>query len=72
MKIWELSTGLLTILSEEENTLLQKIIKEGNGPLTEREEVVAHRLVQKDILVREDEDGCETYKVNWNKDLWRD
>ena len=73
MRIWELSNGLLTPLNEEEDELMDKMIKDEGIKLTEREELVAQDLVRKDILVREDIDNenC-VFRVNYVIDVWRD
>jgi len=72
MKLWELATGILTHLTEEEDELLNKFIKNEKYRLSEREEVIAHRLVQKDVLTRIDGEEQDTYKINYRTDVWRD
>lgn len=72
MKIWELSCGLQILLSEEENQLLDNFLKDDNYDLSEREKMVAQQLVNKDILIRENDDDQEYYHVNYKTDVWRD
>lgn len=72
MKIWELSCGLQVLLSEEENQLLDNFLKDDNYDLSEREKMVAQQLVNKDILIRENDDDQEYYHVNYKNDVWRD
>lgn len=72
MRFWELASGLYTILTEEEDDLLVKIIKNQEGKLSEREEIIAQRLVHKDVLIREDDKNGDTFKVNYKVDIWRD
>ena len=72
MKLWELANGILTPLSEEENDLLEKFLEDENCELNEREEIVAQKLVSKAVLIREDKEDCDKFRVNYRVDVWRD
>ncbi len=72
MKLWELANGILTPLSEEENDLLEKFLKDEGCELNEREEIVAQKLVSKAVLIREDKEDCDKFRVNYRVDVWRD
>jgi len=72
MKLWELANGILTPLSEEENDLLEKFLEDGDCDLNEREEIVAQKLVSKAVLIREDKEDCDKFRVNYSVDVWRD
>lgn len=72
MKLWELANGILTPLSEEENDLLEKFLKDADCTLTEREEIIAQKLVSKAVLIREDKEDCDKFRVNYKVDVWRD
>ena len=72
MKLWELANGILTPLSEEENDLLEKFLEDENCELTERDEIVAQKLVSKFVLIREDREDGEKFRVNYKVDVWRD
>ena len=72
MRIWELASGLLTPLTNEENTLLNKIIDDDKVILSEREEIVAQNLVQKGALNRDETNDSYIFKVNYKVDTWRD
>ena len=72
MKLWELANGILTPLSEEENDLLEKFLEDENCELTERDEIVAQKLVSKFVLIREDKEDGEKFRVNYKVDVWRD
>ncbi|KKM02132.1 hypothetical protein LCGC14_1787510 [marine sediment metagenome] len=72
MKLWELANGILTPLSEEENDLLEKFLEDENCELNEREEIVAQKLVSKSVLIREDKEDCDKFRVNYRVDVWRD
>lgn len=72
MKLWELANGILTPLSEEENDLLEKFLEDEDCELNEREEIVAQKLVSRAVLIREDKEGCDKFRVNYRVDVWRD
>jgi len=72
MKLWELANGILTPLSEEENDLLEKFLEDEDCELNEREEIVAQKLVSKAVLIREDKEDCDKFRVNYRVDVWRD
>ncbi len=72
MKLWELANGILTPLSEEENELLEKFLEDADCKLNEREEIVAQKLVSKFVLIREDKEDCDKFRVNYRVDVWRD
>jgi hypothetical protein len=65
MKIVELSTKLQLPLSNEEADLLNQF-EEGVGilksELNERQQHIANQLVNKDVLLRRNQDGKITYK----------
>lgn len=72
MKLWELANGILTPLSEEENDLLEKFLEDEDCELNEREEIIAQKLVSKAVLIREDKEDCDKFRVNYRVDVWRD
>ena len=72
MRIWELATGILTPLTNEENSLLNRIMDDDKIILSEREEIIAQNLVQKGALIREETDKSYIFKVNYKIDTWRD
>lgn len=72
MKLWELANGILTPLSEEENDLLEKFLEDEDCELNEREEIVAQKLVSRAVLIREDKEDCDKFRVNYRVDVWRD
>lgn len=65
MKIVELSTKLQLPLTNEEADLLNQF-EEGVGifksELNERQQHIANQLVNKDVLIRRNQDGKITYK----------
>ena len=72
MRVWELATGLLTPLTNEENELLNKMMENDRVTLNEREEIVAQSLLQKGALIREETEDKYIFKVNYKIDTWRD
>lgn len=66
MKIYELISGIQISLSEEENSLINKINE--NEGLDEREEHLAFLLTSRGILER----SGDKYKVIKKPDVWRD
>jgi hypothetical protein len=73
MKIWELHDGVRTILSNEEFDLVEKMMENADCVFSERDEVVAQRLVSKSVLIRtESEHGHDDFKLNYRLDTWRD
>jgi len=72
MKLWELATGLLTPLNNEEDELLNKLLADDSVKLTEREEMVAQLLTQKGALIREENEDSYIFRVNHKVDTWRD
>lgn len=72
MRLWELANGILTPLSEEENDLLEKFLEDEDCELNEREEIVAQKLVSRAVLIREDKEDCDKFRVNYRVDVWRD
>lgn len=72
MKLWELASGLLTPLSNEEDELLNKMMDDESTLLNEREEVVAQHLLQKGALIREETEDSYIFRVNYRVDTWRD
>ena len=72
MKMWELATGLMTPLTNEEDDLLLKLIDNEKVKLSEREEMIAQQLTQKNALIREETETSYIFKVNFSVDLWKD
>ena len=72
MKMWELASGLMTSLTNEEDELLLKIMEDDKVVLSEREDVVAHNLLHKNALIRQETDSSYIFKVNYAVDSWRD
>lgn len=72
MKLWELASGLLTPLTNEEDELLNKMMDDESTMLNEREEVVAQHLLQKGALIREETEDSYIFRVNYRVDTWRD
>lgn len=72
MKMWELATGLMTSLTNEEDDLLLKLMDDEKVILSERESIVAQNLLQKNALVRHESDGSFIFRVNYAVDSWRD
>lgn len=72
MKLWELASGLLTPLNNEEDELLNKLLVDDSVKLTEREEMVAQALTQKGALIREETEDTYIFRVNYRVDTWRD
>lgn len=72
MKIWELASGINIMLSEEENDLLEQLITNDMYQLNEREDVIAQKMVSKNVLNRIDFENSIKYMVNYKKDVWRD
>lgn len=73
MKIWELNSGIKTVLSNEEFDLVQKIAEDADRVLTPRETIVAQKLVSKSVFTKtESENGHENFQLNYRVDAWRD
>lgn len=72
MKLWELATGLITPLTNEEDELLNKLMEDDSVVLDEREEIVAQHLLQKGALTREETEDSYIFRVNYRVDTWRD
>lgn len=72
MKLWELASGLLTPLTNEEDELLNKMMDDESTMLNEREEVVAQHLLQKGALIREETEDSYIFRVNYRVDTWHD
>lgn len=73
MKIWELASGVRIPLVMEEYDLVEKLMKDADCKLSERQEVIAQNLTNKGILIKEEHDDgeCE-YQINYRIDVWRD
>jgi len=75
MKIWELASGIRIPLMMEEYTLIDKLLKKSDLPLSERQKVIAQNLVKKGILIKEESDNeldeC-IFRINYRVDVWRD
>ena len=72
MRVWELSTGILTPLTNEENDLLNKMMEDEKTVLSDREEILAQSLLQKGALIREETEETYIFKVKYKTDTWRD
>ena len=72
MKIWELASGINIMLSEEENDLLEGLIKNSKKKLDDGEEIVAQTLVSKGVFNKIDENDDVSFLVNYRADVWRD
>lgn len=72
MKVWELASGIMTPLTNEEDDLLLKLIVDEKVKLSEREEIVAQQLTQKNALIREETETSYIFKVNFSAELWKD
>lgn len=65
MKIVELLSSIRLPITNEEHDLLGKFIGEDiveKSKLSEREQMIANQLVNKDVLLRKNQDGKITYK----------
>lgn len=73
MKIWELHDGIKTILSNEEFDLVEKMMENADYVLSERDQIVAQRLVSKSVFTKDEtEHGYENFRLNYRVDAWRD
>ena len=75
MKIIDLTSGLRTAISNEENLLLERF-KSANGSLlrrelNERERVLAVDLVKKGVLTRTKLQGKIKYNLPNTENIWR-
>jgi hypothetical protein len=65
MKIIEVLGKFSVAITNEENELLNKFIKQQTvekQELTEHEQLIANQLVNKDLLIRKNTDGTIIYK----------
>jgi len=65
MKIVELTNKLLLAITNEEQDLLEQFVDNipiAKSQLDEREQLLAHNLTVKDVLLRTNEDGKIYYK----------
>ena len=65
MKIVELTNKLLLAITNEEQDLLEQFVDDvpiAKGQLDEREQLLAHNLTVKDVLLRTNNDGKIYYK----------
>ena len=65
MKIVELTNKLLLAITNEEQDLLEQFVDDisiAKSQLDEREQLLAHNLTVKDVLLRTNEDGNIYYK----------
>lgn len=74
MKILELSSGLRTVVSNEENMVIE-LIQQNHGlihkrQLDERQQQVASDLVKRDVLTRTREQGRICYRLP-SDPIWR-
>ena len=72
MKMWELASGLMTSITNEEDELLLKIMDDDKVVLSEREDIIANNLLHKNVLIRQETDSSYIFKVNYAIDSWRD
>ena len=66
MKIVELTNKILLPITNEERDLLERFVGDNliaKSHLNEREQVIAHNLTVKDVLLRTNQDG----KVHYTK-----
>lgn len=74
MRFFEISSGLRVPVDEEEDDLIKRAVKRRSlkhSELSERERVVADRMVTRGLLFR-DRDGDEViYEPNDLVDIWR-
>ena len=69
MRFLEFKNGIQTYVTEEEQILLDRIHNEGQvskQDLDEREQIVANKLTQKNILIRRKQDETLNYKISKN------
>ena len=75
MKMHELSAGVRTPVSNEENLLMRKIYRHKNlmrrRRLDEREIELANQLVRRGVLTRTQKDGKLYYSVDTSDPIWR-
>jgi hypothetical protein len=75
MKHIELSSGLRTVVSNEENLLLSKIAEAGGEiaktTLSAREQVLARELVKKSVLTRRKQLDKLYYELDDPSSTWR-
>jgi len=65
MKIVELTNKILLAITNEEQDLLEQFVDDipvAKSQLDEREQLLAHNLTVKDVLLRTNEDGKIYYK----------
>lgn len=75
MRYREIAGGIRVYVSQEEDTLVQKILEAGTAQkksLDEREQEVARKLVSRGVLNRVKANDEIAYVVNSLQDLWRD
>ena len=63
MRFVEFTSGLQTFVSKEEEDLVEEINKNG---LSERQQVLARRLAEKSILIRQKHNDNIQYKLSSN------
>ena len=67
MRFVECTTGLQTFVSKEEEDLVEEINKNGSmnkKDLSERQQVLARRLAEKSILIRQKHNDNIQYKLS--------
>lgn len=67
MRFVEFTTGLQTFVSKEEEDLVEEINKNGSmnkKDLSERQQVLARRLAEKSILIRQKHNDNIQYKLS--------
>lgn len=74
MKMFDLSAGFQTLVSNEEHDLIQKIMESGHmlkRQMTEREQQVAKGLINKMVLTRTHMHNKIAYQLCSAQDNWR-
>ncbi len=74
MKLYDVSAGFQTLVSNEEHDLIQKIAQTGHmlrREMTEREQQVARSLINKMVLTRSHMDNKLVYHLCSAQDNWR-
>jgi hypothetical protein len=69
MRFVEFTSGLQTFVSKEEEDLVEEINKNGSmnkKDLSERQQVLARRLAEKSILIRQKHNDNIQYKLSSN------
>jgi len=74
MRYFEVAGGIDIVITEEEDSLVNKIKESSSvrrSKLNERDRIVAQRLVSRGVLNRKDIDEDAEYSVNSLNKVWR-